>query len=208
MTQLLLEKLDATMFIIRLISFAFIFILIYTIINTTAFITAISTILIIFLICATVLFLAGSSFARFILYISAIAGISVLLSYCLTIIPKISTSTPNTINEPQLSNKPYSKQKKIIIRVIFVIITINILRIKFLVDFIQQKKVFLSRTTNFPSSLKSTLLNINQNILSSPFWRWTSLFLRVVLFILIISRLKIISSISRPIGPLSTILKK
>jgi len=83
-------------FTIYSVLFTLLIIIVYTRITATAVITAISIILAIFLLCTLFLLLKGSSFASFILYISAIAGISVLLSYCLTIIPKISTAVGKT----------------------------------------------------------------------------------------------------------------
>jgi amino acid transporter len=83
-------------FTIYSVLFTLLIIIVYTRITATAVITAISIILAIFLLCTLFLLLKGSSFASFILYISAIAGISVLLSYFLTIIPKISTAVGKT----------------------------------------------------------------------------------------------------------------
>nr|UJM44292.1 NADH dehydrogenase subunit 6 [Mytilopsis leucophaeata] len=193
--------------ILTMITILFISMLVYTMINTTAFITAISTMLMMFLICSTILFLTGSSFASFILYISAIAGISVLLSYCLTMIPKISYSESTHKMQTFNTSKTPVKQKIMIFSLIFIMTTINLIGVSFPSLLVPSKKESTAFSSDMMFSSKTTLLKINQNILSSPFWSWTSLFLTIVLFILMISSLKMISSLSSPMGP-SMIKKK
>nr|APX39116.1 NADH dehydrogenase subunit 6 [Dreissena polymorpha] len=187
---------------------------IYTSLTATAVITAISTMLMMFLLCSLFLVLSGPSFASFILYISAIAGISVLLSYCLTMMPKISTNT--SVQSYLSSNKltmlfkdlnsslvddSSTPPKNMFVKVLMMVMIFCPWVIALLYFSPESENMFPLSPQHIVFALKPNFPPMTETALSNYFWAFTSTFLSIVLFILMISSLKMISSLLGAMGP-------
>nr|YP_010165803.1 NADH dehydrogenase subunit 6 [Dreissena rostriformis]QRV59737.1 NADH dehydrogenase subunit 6 [Dreissena rostriformis] len=200
-------------FTIYSVLFTLLIMIVYTSITATAVITAISMMLAMFLLCTLFLLLKGSSFASFILYISAIAGISVLLSYCLTMMPKISTAVGKTSkrskdktlmmkNSKMVEAMESTPPKNLFKMMLLALLSCPLMVVFFYLTPSMEKEDWLSiMTKKLISISKPDLLPMTEAIISNHFWSFTSMFLTVVLFILMISSLKMISSLSGVMGP-------